>query len=213
MSSDDWIPSHRFEPQGKVSASETSVDWLDEASDNVHRKDALILPAPEAHEAHFSPMEESVEQQDSESTCDVGAAARSQPLRQVEKRNRSVGRWLLVCGGVFIAFLLAIEIFVFLKAQYLTHVVLGVFLSGLIVPIVLLPVVLAWREFKDIKRLRDLCDLQRRGEHFLHADTHGNASNYCAQVAALYQGRPDVQLGIEKFESIFQDSRDDSELR
>jgi len=115
------------------------------------------------------------------------------------------------------AFLLMLAVFIvdtvgFLHQHYQQHVWLGNVFLLLIIAIAAALVLLSWRIYQDIKTLRVLSALQRRGQQLFESNSYGDARAYLNQIAQLYQHRADVKPQIDRFQLMVNDSYDDREM-
>jgi putative membrane protein len=119
-----------------------------------------------------------------------------------------LGRWFWMLTAVLIPFVLSIAAWNYVTALLVTQPILGWIATGLIGALLLVLLGIAVKELAGFSRLRRLDRLQKDAEAAAAADDHRQARTVSARIVKLYQNRPELAWGRQRFAELQGDALD-----
>jgi len=120
--------------------------------------------------------------------------------------------WLVSSLGLLLVSMLVVDAYHFVAQQYVNSLFLGTFFLLLVLSVVSTIVVLSWRAYENLQRLRIISDLQREGNLLIETNRYGDAIHYINRIAHFYVHRPDIKARLDRFYIMLNDSHHDREV-
>ncbi len=120
--------------------------------------------------------------------------------------------WLVASLGLLLLGVFVVDTYTFVVQQYQTSLFLGTLFSLIIASIISATLILSYRSYRNIQKLRTVMDLQQLGQHLIMENNYGKAIPYLNQLAEFYQHRPQIRTRIDQFYVTLVDTHSDREM-
>lgn len=198
MSEKRWIPPVELEPETGPPKAEAPPG----------PSPTVLAEEGEARFADYLREGRHLEEDDAAATVEAQAEALK---RRTTRRRRRALRWFLGAGGLLLAGVLVLDTYTFLDDLFGRSAGLGLLFTTLIGVAVAALLAIVYEELRDIRRLRAISHLQAQAERLRQGGGHGGAAPLVTQIAELYQDRPDVEPGLERFRTTVAEAHSDAE--
>jgi putative membrane protein len=135
-----------------------------------------------------------------------------QPVYSTGLNTPLLWRSLFGLLGLLLISLTIVTIYDFIVAQYTQGILRGSFFLLLTSLITGVALALTWRAYQNVQALQQVTALQQEGQRLMQANGYGTAMHYVNKITSFYQHRSDVQVRLERFYAILNDSHRDQDI-
>ena len=120
--------------------------------------------------------------------------------------------WLLASFGTLLFGIFLLDTYTFVAQQYENSLFLGSLFSLVLASIISATLILSYRSYRNIQKLRSVMDLQQLGQRLIIENSYGKAMPYLNQLTEFYQHRPHIRTRIDQFYITLADTYSDREM-